>query len=208
MSAVHLIVGNFNVNVWTQLGQDFKFQASRHHYLNLAVVPSMKILSFIQLVRDREKVYAINCNMNKCHWHSPMRKQLRKALERWKAICQPFPSTTWMHQKYICEQDIFVSKIYLWTKYIYEKNISMSKIYLWAIYIYNININHDFYSHNIPGICMTNSLLYMGDWSVKHGCRSSSVLCWHGGSTKIPNCQNFFIPHFLEIIPLKLNHTM
>ena len=110
--------------------------------------------------------------------------------------------------KYICEHDIFVSKIYLWAKHIYEKNISMSKIYLWAIYIYNININHDFYSHNIPGICMTNSLLYMCDWSVKHGCRCSSVLCWHGGSTKIPNCQNFFIPHILEIIPLKLNHTM
>ena len=90
MSAIQLIVGNFNVNVWTQPGQDFKFQAPRHHYLNLAVVPSMKILSFIQLIRDREKVYVINCNMNKCHWHSPMRKQLERALEMWKAICQPF----------------------------------------------------------------------------------------------------------------------
>ena len=104
--------------------------------------------------QGQRKVYTIDSNMNKCHWHSPMRKQLRRALGMLKAICQPFPSTTWMHQKYICEQDIFVSKIYLWTKYIYEQNISlgniyeqnisMSKIYLWAIYIYNINMNHDF----------------------------------------------------------------
>ena len=47
-----------------------------------------------------------------------------------KAICQPFPSTSWMHQKYIYEQDISMSKIYLWAKYIYGQNISMSKIYI------------------------------------------------------------------------------
>ena len=68
--------------------------------------------------------------MNKCHWHSPMRKQLRRAVGILNAICQPSPSTTWMHQKYIYELNISRSKIYLWAKYIYEQNISISKIYI------------------------------------------------------------------------------
>ena len=80
LSIIQLIVGNFNLNVWTQPGQDFKFQAPSHHYLNLAVVISMKILIFMQLIRDREKVYTIDSYMNKCHWHSPMREQLWRAL--------------------------------------------------------------------------------------------------------------------------------
>jgi len=132
MSAIQLIVVNFNLNVWTQPGQDFKFQASRHHYFKSSYC---KFLSFIQLIRDREKVYTIDSNMNKYHWHSPMRKQLRRALGMLKAICQPFPSTTWMHQKYIYEQNISMRKIYLWTRYIYEQNIFMNKIYLWGKYI-------------------------------------------------------------------------
>ena len=110
-------MGNFNVNAWTQPGQDFKLQASRHHYLNLAVVISITILFFIQLIRDREKVYTIDSNVNKCHWHSPMRKQLRRALEMLKATCQPCPSPPWMHQKYIYEQNKYVPWLrvcYIW----------------------------------------------------------------------------------------------
>ena len=125
----HQFLGPLSRGYW-EPGQDFKFQVSRHHYLNLPVVPSMKFLSFIQLIRDREKVYAINCNVNKCHWHSSMRKHLGRAPETWRAICQPFPSTTWMHQNYIHGQDIFVRKIYLWAKYIYEQIISMGNIYI------------------------------------------------------------------------------
>ena len=82
------------------------------HVCHSAVVISIKILSFRQLIRDREKVNTIDSNMNNWHWHLPMRKQLRKARGMLKATCQPFPSTTWMHQKYL-----------------YEKNISMSNIY-------------------------------------------------------------------------------
>ena len=59
-----------------------------------------------------------------------MRKELRRAVGILTAICQPFPSTTWMHQKYIHEQNISMTKIYLWAKYIYGQNISMSKIYI------------------------------------------------------------------------------
>ena len=65
--------------------------------------------------QGQRKVYTIDSNMNKCHWHSPMRKQLRRALGMLKAICQPFPSTTWMHQ------NIFMNKIYL------EQNIFRTK---------------------------------------------------------------------------------
>ena len=86
---------------------------------------------------QREGLYhTIDNNMNKCHWHSPMRKQLRRALGMLNAICQPFASTMWMHQKYIYEQNIFMNKIYLWAKYIHEQNIFMSEIYLWTKYIY------------------------------------------------------------------------
>ena len=96
---------------------------------------------------QREALYhTIDSNMNKCHSHSPMRKQLRRALEMLNAICQPFAFTTWMHQKYIYEQNISLSKIYLWTTYIFEQNIFMSyiheqnifmsEIYLWTKYIY------------------------------------------------------------------------
>jgi len=31
------IVGNYDLNVWTQADQDFKFQVSRHHYINLTI---------------------------------------------------------------------------------------------------------------------------------------------------------------------------
>ena len=161
--------GEFQCEYLNTTSQDFKFQASRCHYLNLAVVPSMKILSFIQLIGYREKVDAINYNMNKCHWHSPMRKQFRRALVMWKATCQPFPSTTWMLQNYIYEQDIFVSKIYLWTKYIYEQNISMSKIYLWAKYIYEQNISlGNIYEQNISMIKIYLWAIYIYNINMNH----------------------------------------
>ena len=38
LSTIQLIVGNFTLNVSTQLGQDFKFRTFSHHHLNLAVV--------------------------------------------------------------------------------------------------------------------------------------------------------------------------
>ena len=67
LSTIQLMAGNFNLNVQTQPGQDFKFQASSHHYLNLTVVISIKIVFFMQSIRDREKVYTIDSHMNKCH---------------------------------------------------------------------------------------------------------------------------------------------
>ena len=70
-----------------------------------------------------------------------MRKQLRRAVGILNAICQPLPSTRWMHQKYIHEQNISMTKIYLWEKYIYDQNIFMGKIYPWAKYIYGQNIS-------------------------------------------------------------------
>ena len=79
-----------------------KLEASRHHYLKLAVVISIKILFFMQLIRDREKVYTIDSNMDSFHWYSPMREQLRRALGMLKAICQPFPSTTWTKFVALC----------------------------------------------------------------------------------------------------------
>ena len=97
-------------------------------------------------------MYTIDSNVNKCHWHSPMRKQLRRALEMLKAICQPFPSPTRMHQKYIYEQDIFMSKIYFWEKYISEQDIFLSKIYIehkyesWLIVCYIWSHNMDAYA--------------------------------------------------------------
>ena len=78
-----------------------------------------KILSIIQLIRNREKVYTFGCNINKCHWHSSMRKQLGRALEMLKAIVNHFLL------QLVCIKNIFRSK------YIYEQNIY--RTYIWTM---------------------------------------------------------------------------
>ena len=69
-------------------------RAAQHHYLCVAILIEIKILSSISSIRDSKKVYNIDSNVNKCHWHSPMREQLRKCAKNIWAICQPLLSTT------------------------------------------------------------------------------------------------------------------
>ena len=113
MFAIQPIVGNF-----IQPGQDFKFQVSRHHYLNLAVVISIKILSSIQLTMDREGLYP---------WQQyeqvPLTFTYDEATQKSCRNVKCNMSTISFH-------NMDPSKIYLWTRYIYGRNISMSKIYI------------------------------------------------------------------------------
>ena len=66
-------------------------RAAQHHYLSVAIQNS--VLYFIN--QDSKEVYNINSNMNKCHWHWPMREQLRRwCSKNIQAVCQPLLSTT------------------------------------------------------------------------------------------------------------------
>ena len=125
-----------------------------------------KILSFIQLTRDREGLYYwqqyeqvpltfiyeeatqescrnIKCNMSTISFHNMDASKIY-----WWTKCiydhNIFMNKMYLWPKYIYDQNISMTKIYLWPKYIYGQNISMTKIYLWVKYILNINMNHDF----------------------------------------------------------------
>ena len=65
-------------------------RAAQHHYLSVAIQHSVLYI----INQDSKEVYNIDSNMNKCHWHWPMREQLRRWCSRniW-ATCQPLLST-------------------------------------------------------------------------------------------------------------------
>ena len=69
-------------------------RAAQHHYLSVAILVEIKILSSISSIRDSKKLYKIDSNVNKCHWHWPMREQLRRCSKNIWAISQPLLSTT------------------------------------------------------------------------------------------------------------------
>ena len=66
-------------------------RAAQHHYLSVAIQNSVLYI----INQDSKEVYNMDSNMNKCHWHWPMREQLRRWCSRnIQAVCQPLLSTT------------------------------------------------------------------------------------------------------------------
>ena len=85
-------------------GQDFRFQVSRHHYSNLAVVISIKIRSFIQLTMDREGLY---------HWQQYEQVPLTFTYEE---ATQESCRNVKYNMSTISFHNMDASKIYLWAK--------------------------------------------------------------------------------------------
>ena len=85
-----------------------------------------KILSFIQLTRDREGLY---------HWEQYGQVPLTFTYEE---------ATQESCRNVKCNMSTISFHNMDASKYIYRQNISMGKIYLWVKYILNINMNHDF----------------------------------------------------------------
>ena len=100
MFSIQPIVGNFK-----QPGQDFKFQVSRHHYLNLAVVISVKNS---ELTKGREGLY---------HWRQYEQVPLTFTCEE---ATQESCRNVKCNMSTVSFHNMDASKIYLWAKYIYE----------------------------------------------------------------------------------------
>ena len=168
-------------------------RAAQHHYLSVAIQNSVLYI----INQDSKEVYNMDSNMNKCHWHWPMREQLRRWCSRnIQAVCQPLLSTTLpicktattCHQNHMIHRNGIIP--WRWNHTIpWERKNTMESFQGHGIIPWDHTMGMELYHGTIP-------------WTWNH-----TMVPYHGHGI-IPWNHTMGMESYHEIIPWEWNHAM